>query len=242
MWQAGGILTSLLALALAMPAAAGDAEHLAARIDVRHTVLARNALARDPALAPLNLGVRVQNRTAVVWGPVPSFELMERAVTVLRQVPDLLEVHNEMQVEVPLPPPPLYLPDTSGPGAVRSAPARDLAKRKGDWRDAFGQSGAGLPLAAGRGSPALTPPGKRPDPRAAALTASPGTVGQAVARLQRADGRFHGIHFEVRGDEVHLSGTVSRWQDAYDLALGLAYVPGVSRVILEKIQAPSPGR
>ena len=40
--------------------------------DLRLTVLARRALQGDPALGRLNLGVRVRDGVATVWGPVPS--------------------------------------------------------------------------------------------------------------------------------------------------------------------------
>src|SRR5262249_57224899 len=43
--------------------------------DVSHELLVRQALARDPILAPLNLGVRLHRPVAVLWGPAPATDL-----------------------------------------------------------------------------------------------------------------------------------------------------------------------
>src|SRR5205823_4800377 len=71
------------------------------------------------ALGPLNLGVRVRDRVAVLWGPVPSTEMARRAVELLQGLPDLVEVRNELHVEPrdeqPVAPPrrPERLPDVA---------------------------------------------------------------------------------------------------------------------------------
>ena len=47
------------------------ASRLESTDDLILTVLARKALLDDRDLATLNLGVRVQQRVATLWGPVP---------------------------------------------------------------------------------------------------------------------------------------------------------------------------
>jgi hypothetical protein len=109
--------------------------------DLEHTIQARQALLRDPDLAWLNVGVRVRNRVAVLWGPVPSVELGFKAEICVRGLIELREVRNQLFVnddEAPssnppqasaptlLPPvaPPILpgLPSDQVPGLPPSAP------------------------------------------------------------------------------------------------------------------------
>ena len=93
--------------------------------DVLHTLQARRLLVDDPELAALNLGVRVRNRVATLWGPVPSAELSFKAEIRLRALVELVEVRNELFVtgeSVPTPdgplqtpPLPLFLPEQLPP-------------------------------------------------------------------------------------------------------------------------------
>src|SRR4051794_23423697 len=48
--------------------------------DVRLTSHARRALLEDCQLAPLNLGVKVKDGVATLWGPVPSEKVAEEAL------------------------------------------------------------------------------------------------------------------------------------------------------------------
>lgn len=66
--------------------------------DMRLTVRARKMLLEDPLLGPLNLGVRVERRIAVLWGPVPSVELGWQAEERLRTMIELAEIRNEMLI------------------------------------------------------------------------------------------------------------------------------------------------
>src|SRR5260370_9345886 len=66
--------------------------------DLEHTIQARQALLRDPELAALNLGVRVRNRVAVLWGPVPSVEMGFKAEICMRGLIEFREVRNQLSV------------------------------------------------------------------------------------------------------------------------------------------------
>src|SRR5437879_4427417 len=100
---------SLLVLVLAQPTLRAGDDFDFPR-DLLHTLLARRALFQDRELGPLNLGVKVHHRIATLWGPVPSADLAQRAVQVLRLVPDFVEVKSELQVDA-LPGGPMMLPD-----------------------------------------------------------------------------------------------------------------------------------
>jgi hypothetical protein len=71
------------------------------RLNLQHTLLARHALQQDALLAPLQIGVRVENRVATLWGPVPSADLVKHAVACLRELPELRAVRSELHVELP---------------------------------------------------------------------------------------------------------------------------------------------
>src|SRR5437867_1650726 len=67
--------------------------------DLWQTVQARKLLLEDPQLGPLNLGVKVTNRVAVLWGPIPSAQLAFRAEQRLRIMFELVEIRNCFTIE-----------------------------------------------------------------------------------------------------------------------------------------------
>jgi hypothetical protein len=79
-----------------IPVAPSNAE--AADRDLRLTIQARRALWQDPDLARFNIGVRVRNRIAVLWGPVPSVELAFKAEVCVQGLIELSAVRNELFV------------------------------------------------------------------------------------------------------------------------------------------------
>ncbi len=111
--------------------------------DMAHTVQARKLLLDDPRLGTLNLGVRVTNRVAVLWGPVPSQELALHAEQRLRTMFELAEVRNQLTVvnsddaAPAAPEAPRYLPDA--PPLTAPTPRSPLKL--------FEQPGSGVALA-----------------------------------------------------------------------------------------------
>jgi hypothetical protein len=256
-WGVGALLVGLCGPAL--PCLAADPPDDASYRDLRHTILARNALLKDRALAPLNLGVRVHNRVATLWGPVPSAELMDRAGRVLRKVPELLDVKNELHVEPQDAPPPQYLPErleaapptpTTLPGFIPGDEGwrPTVGRGPGDLR-AFASPAesirirpalAGVPDRIGDEAvlPAIRVP--RPDsPPGAATAAAPSALEVAVARLRAGDDRFQRLRADVLGGQVRLSGTVARWEDVHELLGMLRRLPGVERVVIDQIRTAS---
>jgi hypothetical protein len=120
------------------PNAPGTARAEAATRDLGLTIQARRAMLRDRDLGGLNLGVRVHNRVAILWGPVPTVELAFKAEVCLRELIELTEVRNQLFVtgdDVPASGPlqsslPAYLPAAVPPvlpglptDNVRAAPS-----------------------------------------------------------------------------------------------------------------------
>jgi hypothetical protein len=105
------------------PNAPGTARAEAATRDLGLTIQARRALLRDTDLGGLNLGVRVHNRVAILWGPVPTVELAFKAEVCLRELIELTEVRNQLFVtgdDMPASGPsqsplPAFLPPASPP-------------------------------------------------------------------------------------------------------------------------------
>jgi hypothetical protein len=66
---------------------------------------------------------------------------------------------------------------------------------------------------------------------------APADLTQTIDTLRRADARFDRIQTEVRNGVVYLRGSISRWEDLFDLARSVSRLPGVKRVILEEVAA-----
>jgi hypothetical protein len=218
---------------------------------------ARRALLLDPDLAPLNLGVSVRGGVATLWGTAPSADLAREAAAVLRQLPDLAEVRNDLEVDSfltvdmePPPPPPLRRPH-SQPEALaatdRLGPTPGALAGRADRGPA---PGVARPLP--RGVP--TPPGDsvsllapvplsgQPSPAPPPVTASPGlTLAQRVVQLRDQQARWHRVQVEVRDRAVFLHGVVARGEDLMDLARAVSRLPGVERVVLGNVQVAPPG-
>jgi hypothetical protein len=219
---------------------------------------ARRALLLDPDLAPLNLGVSVHGGVATLWGTAPSVDLAVEAAALLRQLPDLAEVRNELEVDSlltvdmePPPPPPLRRPHSQQEALAatdRQGPAPGALAGRADRGPA---PGAAQPLP--RATPA--PPGDSvsllapvplsgqpaPAPRPP-VPASPGlTLAQRVVQLRDQEARWHRIQVEVRDRAVILHGVVARGEDLMDLARGVSRLPGVERVVLGNVQVGTPG-
>lgn len=91
-----------------LPALAGDDANWApatkdpadqARLDLQLTLQARKALGADDALARYNLGVHVSNRTATLWGTVPTAKIAAQAERCLQGVLGLNTVRNELRIQ-----------------------------------------------------------------------------------------------------------------------------------------------
>jgi hypothetical protein len=87
-------------------------------VDVTQTMQVRKLLQEDETLKPYNLGVRVENRVAILWGPVPSPEIARRAEQRIRRMIEIAKVRNETIVMVDEP---QRNPDFGNPRAEQPA-------------------------------------------------------------------------------------------------------------------------
>ncbi|MFO0864069.1 MAG: BON domain-containing protein [Gemmataceae bacterium] len=69
-------------------------------VDVTQTMQVRKLLQEDEMLKAYNLGVRVEKRVAILWGPVPSPEVARRAEQRIRRMIEIAKVRNETVVMV----------------------------------------------------------------------------------------------------------------------------------------------
>jgi len=214
--------------------------------DLLHTVAVRRALFEDKDLAPLNLGVKVRNRVATLWGPVPSHELARRAVELLRKLPDLIDVRNELHVEGGAERP-LFLPEMAPerlrPPAIPQPPGPPGILAKWPAYDPTSVIAQPNPIAWQHVPPGPKDP-RIPDDREfdvvmSALPVPPPSepiaklLPQAIYDLQK-EKRFSQIRIEMKDDIVYLGGDSEQTQSIYELARIISRLAGVQRVIVKE--------
>jgi hypothetical protein len=224
--------------------------------DLRHTILARQALRQDARLAPFNVGVRVQNRVAVLWGSVPSAELAQRAENVLRKLPDLVHVRSELHIEgdhVVLSPGvrPGFLPEQAS-GPVSPSPRAELPVIGGiTVVTGAATPGPNTPLCVHRpftppgvlmtwpnASQTPTAPSENVRPAHAMLgpetpAPRPKTLHETVVALQQSKEAFGRLELVVSDAVVTVRGSAND-PATHEFARLLARLPGVERVILRE--------
>jgi hypothetical protein len=124
-WFTGALFVLAAGLVPAAVLSAGGDQPPAndASRDWELAIQARLALYGDAALRPLNLGVKVRERVATVWGVAPTWATAALAVDCVRQVPGVAGVRCELRVEPPATSPGLLsgsLPKRTVPLAVPS--------------------------------------------------------------------------------------------------------------------------
>jgi osmotically-inducible protein OsmY len=96
-----------------------------------------------------------------------------------------------------------------------------------------------MPLVSLPGYPAHDSPPAPPAVSPKPAESNGGALSKAVEALRLSDTRFHRLQPEVRGGVVYLRGNVFRWDHVYELARSISNLPGVERVVLEKVHADS---
>jgi hypothetical protein len=249
-WSSVARATPGLALCMCMLTAAANTARaeppvLTMEGDIRQELQARQALAQDSELGPLNLGVRVRQRVAVLWGPVPSADLGKRAVELVKRLPELIDVHSELHVQPVADPVLDYLPPMQPPpmgqpwGAPPTRPAvvftNHSARSLPEPSSRAFQDSEAEPVL-----PAIRIPRSSSGPVAESTTGPP--LIEAVMRVQRGDARFRQLRPEVQGALVRLHGDAGCWADIHELARRLTAVPGVERVVLGEIRIVTTGK
>lgn len=222
----------LALLALASSAATAD-EH--GTRDCLLTVRARQALAREAALAPLNLGVTVREGVATLYGSVPSPALARLARETVAAVQGVLEVRGELEIRPPDDPLSEFL--NLLPKAV--VPLPDLLAHERYPAPGWLTSHWGDSAASSRPAVSLMAPVTPRAPAAPAAVVEKTDLAGAVERLRRADIRFHRLRAEVRDGMVRLGGIAERREDAMAFAQQVSRLPGVGRVIIQEVRTPN---
>jgi hypothetical protein len=202
--------------------------------DCRLTLRARDVMLHDPALSGMtHLGVTVRGGVAVLWGAVPSSEAARRAELLVKQVPGIMEIRSELRVDSPDDPVVQFL--RSRPGQVAGAPSRQWvsANRPAALLTFPTPEATPASESAARTGITLLPPTISTVP-----LANGGDLAGRIAALQQADPRFLGIVADVQQGVVRLGGTVTRWEDLFDLARAISHLPGVERVVLHDVRTP----
>jgi osmotically-inducible protein OsmY len=215
------------------------------------TLLARQVLDADTQLSRFNLGVRMRDGVATVFGAVDAAETAQRALLKVRQVPGVTAVYNLLSInpasQPPLPkdkPPPPDPDRTRPPGALthmsdKPAVGQPFSTTNDSKRPLREAVTLGPPVRSGQ------PAGGILAPQAGLLAPKP--VSEAdhllleIKRLVDAEARFRRVQVEVNGRAVILSGGVARAADIQQLAQAVARLPGVEQVSLGPVQlSPDP--
>jgi hypothetical protein len=196
------------------------------------SLLARQTLQKDALLAKLNLGVSVRGSMVTVWGNVDSSSQSRRAEDLIRQVPGVAQVRNELR-EASKDPTLQALARTAQPPKVLSAEAPQPSGLLTGW-PTQGTAPA-PPIVVSLRPPLMVEP---PLPENVPAQPAPTTLIATIDQVRKADQRFRGVRADVKDGIVQLRGTVTRWEDMLELAEKIARLPGVERVILEEVRTP----
>jgi hypothetical protein len=214
--------------------------------DFKLEIQALAALNQEATIAPLNLSVRVRNRVAHLSGAVPTAEVRRKAITIVANVPGILET-NTKQLTVTRAPRSeqrLMLPlEDEKPTETRSASPGALAPRDS------------VPLLPDRPKTAPPPADSAPrtvallvpeavaspprGPQTGRLTANPRPRPNAVSldtsldRLRQSDRRYRAIRTEIQGATVHVLTGDTPGEHVMAFARAVSRIPGVERVVLK---------
>ena len=238
----GLLLAGLLATG---GARAGDLE------DVALTVAVRKALTRDEKLAALGLGVTVADGQVTVWGPVPSAELAALVEARVKSLAGVRSVATRVYVlpvgasEAGRTPAPRIVPKGPEPVVLSPLPGLSLALVRADPEDEKSAipptikseesrrtvaKGPAPEILAPEGVTRASPTLLRPEPSAPRAD----LAGQIEAILDR-NAKYDGLSVVIQSGLVRLSGTLPSWTDLWPLSEELSKLPGVKRVVVDKI-------
>jgi hypothetical protein len=206
-------------------------------LDLDLALRARESLARDPALAGLNLVISVRSRVATLRGIMTATEVEAQARACLRTVSGLTDVKSELHCEAPETPQRRQL--ALGPIQVRvpiaepiiiQAPRTQAALVRRHPEDGWTPS---PPLAWRPGTSSNSPEKMRSGSQNQSLR-------EAIDALRLGDWRFREITADMHGHTVSLKGRVYRFEHAAELAQAIARLPGVERVLLDQVRVDPP--
>jgi hypothetical protein len=261
MRQSRTLLNVALALALGAVTARGQPpqpprvplppqDALVAIHDLKLTRQARQALARDVALAPLRLGVQVRQGVAVVWGDVPSDAVAQQAKDKLQAIDGIFDVRSELRpakgaareiaaadLSVPVRVPPRLKVEVAKPddqtGTIKKRGTVVGGEGKKASRPGTLPPVASRPLGESKAERAVAvlPPTARSGESKQEPPSRKEPLEEAVAKAKASQSRFRGIPVVVRGDVVVITRRGDE-EDVVALTQILRRVRGVSEVRL----------
>jgi BON domain len=225
-------MTAVVAASLVIPLQAG-----ARRIigdpsrDAGYTTQARKLLADDPELAEWNIGVMVNDRVAILWGPAPSAEVAFRAEMCLKAMVELVEVRNELLVSEP--PEPAIRPIKFAP-RPRHIPELMPPRLPEDPRWKL------TPSTVLTGQPKIAPPqtisaSKKPSelmPTAEAISDADRALTASIRVFLESKAAYRVVQFAVRDQRVFLKAANQDSDALHEAARGISRLPNVEGVIL----------
>lgn len=214
--------------------------------DLYQTYQARQALFNESILETLNLGVRVHDGRAVLWGPVPTSLQSSRAEHLLRDLPFINEVINELEIEqtesgkqwvpaaeipfLPISEPQFEdTPPVRPPGVVKKPDTNAIVPTTG-WVPAVGDTREPKEV---EPRPALTL--HTPIPAATVSTAKPAPLNlkKSLNALLAQHTQFRGLTVQESDGVVYIRGPHSTAPAMYELARRVARLPEVARVVVQ---------
>jgi hypothetical protein len=208
--------------------------------DMRLAVHVRGALLEDSELAPFNVGVKVRDGVAVLWGPLPSVELQQRALKRAEEVQGVLGVRSEMHVAAVKP----AEEARRAPGSdevIRSTSASPgslgtLTGRTQGMLVPSTSAHAADPPEPAEPSPSpvvlLAPVAVTPPTEAVPAAVNDDELAASIQKLRRGNERYLLIQTERKGSVVVVRGGEAPGEDVMAFARALANLPGVERVVL----------
>jgi osmotically-inducible protein OsmY len=222
--------------ASAQPAAPPVPTDSPSEADWKLTLQARQALWDEDAVTAANVGVRIRQGVATVWGPTATPPEARAVVERLRKVPGVRSVVSQ-----------LYLAPAEP--APHSLPGPELMARAGGLANPpiITSLMAPAPRVPEPGTPTTSrrepPPAVAPEPVAAILPPVPAPepelpLADRVEQARQRDRRFRNLRAEVRGGQVVVTGTVQHSRDAWDFGQSVQQLPGVTGVTLRAETSP----
>lgn len=232
--RAGAVVAILL-----FGATGAIAQHSTER-DVRLTVRARQVLRQDSDLAAHNVGVVVRNGVATLWGPIPSGLLGFKAERLLRNLIELADVQNDLEVSGDAepgpdsaPPLPAFLPNKLPP-ALPVLPARPPVAREAapppPATTIVTRPAPEPPLARGLDVelPRIDLPARLPSAPAIQDARA------SIEALLRSKDAYRPVRFTIQDRRVYLRTTGPDVDVLYELARIISRYPGVDGVIVQQ--------
>jgi osmotically-inducible protein OsmY len=235
----GLLLAGLLSASWAR---AGDAE------DVALTVAVRAALNRDDRLGSLGLGAAAADGNVTIWGPVPSADLVTLAEFRAGRIAGVKTITNETHVPpkgvvefarkpglkpTDIPQPIVLMPLPESPIRIVRAdpederPAAPAIVKPEDARRTVAKETAPEILAPNGMTRASSTP-VRPAATRSDLT-------EKIESFLDRNANYDGINVVIQSGLVRLNGTLKDWNDLWPLTEELSKLPGVKRVVVDKI-------